>query len=63
MPSSQTDKLLSNIQEYTSLLQFLDQEHPAILSEWKNKNAGVNQTPASSTNSTTLANNRGDDVT
>ena len=34
---SLTEKLLTNINEYTGLLKFLDESHPDILKEWKSK--------------------------
>lgn len=33
---SQTEKLLSNIQEYQNLLGFLNEKHPQVLKEWSN---------------------------
>lgn len=35
------DKLLSNINEYNNLLGFLNEKHPTVLDEWKNKSAGL----------------------
>jgi hypothetical protein len=37
MKLSQTDLLLSNINEYHNLLGFLNDRHPEILDEWKSK--------------------------
>jgi hypothetical protein len=33
--TSQTDKLLSNIREYTGLLELLNERHPQVLKEWE----------------------------
>lgn len=43
---SATEKLLLNINEYHNLLGFLNEKHKTVLDEWKNKNAGVDETPA-----------------
>lgn len=38
---SATERLLTNIREYTDLLQFLDQKYPKVLNEFKIINAGL----------------------
>ena len=38
---SATERLLTNIREYTDLLQFLDQKYPNVLQEFKILNAGL----------------------
>ena len=38
---SATERLLTNIREYTDLLQFLNQKYPNVLQEFKIINAGL----------------------
>lgn len=46
---SQTQKLLSNIHEYASLLSFLKDNHPGVLNEWKIKAIGPSSPTAATT--------------
>jgi hypothetical protein len=43
---SATEKLISIVYEHKELLGFLNDKHRSILDEWKNKIAGVDETPA-----------------
>jgi hypothetical protein len=62
---SQTDKLISVVYEHKNLISFIDRNFPNVLEAWKNRMAGVDETPDPTEDADTnsrMANSRGDKV-
>ena len=63
---SATEELIQTVYEFRGLLRYLGENYPNILTQWKNKSAGVYETPAApntdaDTNSS-FGKQRGDDI-
>jgi hypothetical protein len=60
---SQIREVLKNMKEYSNLMQFIYDNYPQVLEEWKNKTLAYQASKSAGTHTTgTLANSEGDKI-